>query len=81
MLSLWSVVVCMRIDTIQTYDPYGSTVVEQSPFLGSLIIVQDCSLVDNVLVYLCLVRVSSAVVAQLPLLEEKVPDPEILTCL
>ena len=39
MQSLWSVVVCMRIDTIQTYDPYGSTVVEQSPFLGSLIIV------------------------------------------
>ena len=24
--------VCRQIDTIQTYDPYGSTVVEQSPF-------------------------------------------------
>ena len=40
MLSLWSVVVCTRIDTIQTYDDqYGSTVVEQSPLLLSLKIV------------------------------------------
>ena len=30
------------------------------------------------LVYLCLVRVFTAGVAQLPLLEEKLPDPEMV---
>ena len=41
MQSLWSIVVCMRIDTVKTCaNSYGSIAVEQSPFL----VVDNCKI-------------------------------------